>query len=91
MDTSQQNLKNQIKYEIMRELSSPQLLSNNLAQTVSFHTHNGIDSPLINPIYLIGGGVAGNNKDVQYNNAGKMGGDDGLMWDKTNKQLILKG
>jgi len=35
------------------------------------------------------GGVAGNDKDIQFNDGGVMGGDDNLQWDKNNGSLIL--
>lgn len=34
-----------------------------------------------------GGSPGGNNSDVQFNDSGSFGGDDGLSWDNTNKRL----
>jgi hypothetical protein len=36
-----------------------------------------------------GGGVAGSDTQVQYNDGGAMAGDDGFTWDKTNNVLTI--
>jgi hypothetical protein len=36
-----------------------------------------------------GGAVAGNDMDIQFNDAGVLAGDDTFQWDETNKNLLL--
>lgn len=47
-------------------------------------------SPLIkNTVNTPSIGVAGNNKDIQFNDNGSFGGDNSLQWDKNNDTLYL--
>lgn len=61
-----------------------QPLGNPISEPATYHTHNGVDSPKLDGI------PAGVDGSVQYNDEGKLAGDENFLWDKDEDTLSIQ-